>query len=125
MFLFIDASREFEKRSGFNVLRENDIDHIIQVFRARKTTDLYSYLSEKNDIEKNDYNLNIPRYVDTYAPEELPDISALINDYIKTEKEIRDHKKSFSNLLDQLVGTNEGSVKELKRFREGFKCTLK
>lgn len=123
--LFIDASREFEKRSGFNVLRENDIDHIIQVFRARKTTDLYSYLSEKNDIEKNDYNLNIPRYVDTYVPEELPDISTLVNDYIKTEEEIREHKKSFSNLLDSLVGTNEEAEEELKKIREGFKCTLR
>lgn len=123
--LFIDASREFEKRSGFNALRENDIDHIIEVFKARKTTNSYSCLSDKEDIENNDFNLNIPRYVDTYVPEELPDISTLINDYIKTEKEIREQKESFSALLDQLVGTNEEAQEELKKFREGFRCTLR
>ena len=123
--LFIDASREFEKRSNSNVLRENDIEHITEVFLARKTANSYSCLSDKKDIENNDFNLNIPRYVDTYVPEELPDISTLINDYIKTEEEIRTQNKSFSVLLDQLVGTNEEAQEELKKFREGFRCTLR
>ncbi len=95
--LFIDASNHFKKVKAQNYLRDKDIDKIITTFQTRVTTDKYSYLATLKEIKENDYNLNIPRYVDTFEEEEpinLDDISAqlrvLDNDMIDTDKTIAD-----------------------------------
>lgn len=72
--LFIDASQHFEKVKTQNVLREEDIEQIITTYRERSTQDKYSYLAPLSEIKENDYNLNIPRYVDTFEEEEQIDL---------------------------------------------------
>ena len=73
--LFIDASQHFEKVKTQNQLRAKDIDLIIDTYRERNTIDKYSYKAPLSEVEENDYNLNIPRYVDTFEEEEPIDLN--------------------------------------------------
>lgn len=75
--LFIDASQHFEKVKTQNVLREEDIDKIIQTYRGRREEAKFSHRATLQEIADNDYNLNIPRYVDTFEAEERIDINAV------------------------------------------------
>src|SRR5699024_4644373 len=69
--LFIDASGEehYEKGKNQNLLREQDIERIVETYEKRETIDKYSYVATLDEIKENDYNLNIPRYVDTFEEE--------------------------------------------------------
>jgi len=75
--LFIDASAHFEKVKNQNVLRTEDINKIIDTYRNRKQEDKYSYVASLEEVAENDYNLNIPRYVDTFEEEEAIDLDAV------------------------------------------------
>ncbi|HQQ33686.1 MAG TPA: type I restriction-modification system subunit M, partial [Methylophilus sp.] len=72
--LFIDASREFKSGKNQNQLGEADIQKIIATYKARANVDKYAYLATLDEIKENDYNLNIPRYVDTFEEEEEIDL---------------------------------------------------
>jgi len=94
--LFIDASQHFDKVKTQNVLLPEHIDKIITTYRERKTEDKYSYVATMSEIEENDYNLNIPRYVDTFEEEEPVDLKTvsqslkkLDEEVIKTDNEIK------------------------------------
>jgi len=78
--LFIDASKHFEKGKNQNRLRPSDIDKIIDTFRERKEVEKYSHVALLSEIVKNDYNLNIPRYVETFEEEEEVDIDAIVDE---------------------------------------------
>ena len=73
--LFIDASRDFEKSGNQNALRDRDVERIVNTYRERKSEDRYSYVATLDEIRENDYNLNIPRYVDTFEEEEQVDLA--------------------------------------------------
>jgi type I restriction enzyme M protein len=75
--LFIDASREFEQGTTQNRLRTQDIERILATYQRREFVDKYAYLATQAEIAENDYNLNIPRYVDTFEPEPPVDIAAV------------------------------------------------
>ena len=75
--LFVDASEQFEKVGKDNVLRPEHIEKIVGTYAARKTVDKLAYLSSLSEIAENDYNLNIPRYVDTFEPEPEVDLVAV------------------------------------------------
>ena len=76
--LFIDASKEFEKIKTQNKLRPEHIQKIIETYRTRAEIEKYSHCATLKEIEENDYNLNIPRYVDTFEEEEEIDIKAVM-----------------------------------------------
>ncbi|TCD01787.1 type I restriction-modification system subunit M [Pedobacter psychroterrae] len=76
--LFIDASKGFEKVKTQNILRDEHIDQIIETYGNRTVTEKYSYNATLQEIAENDYNLNIPRYVDTFEEEEEIDIQAVM-----------------------------------------------
>ncbi|MBB4804791.1 type I restriction enzyme M protein [Chryseobacterium defluvii] len=78
--LFIDASKEFEKVKNQNMLRDEHIDKIIETYRNRTTIEKYSHLATLKEVEENDYNLNIPRYVDTFEAEEEIDIQSVMQE---------------------------------------------
>jgi type I restriction enzyme M protein len=82
--LFIDASQHFEKVKTQNVLRPEDITKIITTYKAYANgalseveVDKYSHVAPLNEIAENDYNLNIPRYVDTFEEEEAVNLKAV------------------------------------------------
>ena len=87
--LFIDASNEFEKVKTQNILRQEHIDKIIDAYRNRKIIQEYSNRATLKNIEDNEYNLNIPRYVDTFAKEETIDINYIASQIRLLENETK------------------------------------
>ncbi|MGL5296246.1 MAG: type I restriction-modification system subunit M [Culicoidibacterales bacterium] len=75
--LFIDASNEFEKGKNQNNLTDNHVEKIITTYAKRTTIEKYSYVASVAEVVENDYNLNIPRYVDTFEEESPIDLSAV------------------------------------------------
>jgi len=102
--LFIDASGDgnFEKGKNQNILRDSDIKRITETYFRRETVDKYSYLATKEEIAENNYNLNIPRYVDTFEEEEPVDIDSVKADIEQTEKEIAEVQAKMNEYLKEL-----------------------
>ncbi len=86
--LFIDASRDFEPGKKQNRLRDEDVAKIIDTYRTRAVRDRYSYKATFEEIEANGFNLNIPRYVDTFEPEPEVDLQAVQNEIRDLEKQL-------------------------------------
>ena len=93
--LFIDASKKFEKGKKQNTMTDEHIDEIIDLYMNRETVDKESYLAGFEDIENNDFNLNIPRYVDNFEKEEEVDLNALLADMRKTDEELEKTQQVF------------------------------
>ncbi|MBN2783082.1 MAG: type I restriction-modification system subunit M [Campylobacterales bacterium] len=100
--LFIDASAHFEKAKNQNFLRDEDIDKIITTYRERKVEKRYSHLASMQEIKENDYNLNIPRYVDTFEEEEVIDIDAVSKELKALESEMKTTDESIKSFCDEL-----------------------
>lgn len=75
--IFIDASSEFEKGKNQNILTDENVEKIVETYKSRETIDKYSYAALLSEIEENDFNLNIPRYVDTFEEEESVDLEVV------------------------------------------------
>ncbi len=100
--LFIDASREFDKDKNQNTINETHIQKILDTYQTRKDIDKYAHVATLEEIQENDYNLNIPRYVDTFEEEERVDIEATKQEIIKIEKELSFVKVKMSGYLKEL-----------------------
>ncbi len=100
--LFIDASQHFEKVKTQNVLRESDIDKIIETYRNRTEEDKYSKKVSLKLIASNEYNLNIPRYVDTFEAEESIDINAVAKKLKALDKEINNADEAIGVFCKEL-----------------------
>ncbi|MBI1931569.1 MAG: type I restriction-modification system subunit M [Ignavibacteriales bacterium] len=100
--LFIDASGNYEKGKNQNALTEEHIDKIVTTYRERKAEEKYSYLATLDEIKENDYNLNIPRYVDTFEEEELIDIDSVAKELKELDKEIEKTDKTIADFCKQL-----------------------
>lgn len=112
--LFIDASNDFEKGKNSNFLRDSDVDRIVNSYTDRKTVAKYSYLATLKEIAENDYNLNIPRYVDSSVQEDVVDLylirDALQKNY-EEEKEIVEKIESLRGSLKELLPTSKFAKK--------------
>ncbi|HMY91475.1 MAG TPA: N-6 DNA methylase, partial [Nitrosomonas sp.] len=75
--LFIDASQAFDKVKTQNLLRSQHIEKIVEAYLARSDQDKFSHVASLETIKANDYNLNIPRYVDTFEAEAEIDLNAI------------------------------------------------
>ncbi len=100
--LFIDASREFEDGTNQNRLRPQDIEKIVKAFKDYKTIEKYVYRATFDEIKENDFNLNIPRYVDTFEEEEEIDIKAVQKEITELETELVETRKEMNKYLKEL-----------------------
>jgi type I restriction enzyme M protein len=100
--LFIDASEHYEKVKTQNILTQENIDKIISTFRERKTEDKYSYLASISEVEENNYNLNIPRYVDTFEEEELINIETVANEIQDLNTQLQENEESIASFCQEL-----------------------
>ncbi len=102
--LFIDASgkEHFEKAKNQNHLRPQDIEKIVNTFKDRKVEDKYSYLATLEEIKENNYNLNIPRYVDTFEEEVTIDIDSVALELQSLDNEILENDKTIASFCDEL-----------------------
>lgn len=100
--LFIDASEEFEKGTKQNKLRDQDIEKIVTVFQDFEEKEKFSYVADTEEIKENDYNLNIPRYVDTFEPEPEVNISEVQEEIKSLEKELDNVQNKMNQYLQEL-----------------------
>ena len=100
--LFNDASKEFEKVKTQNKLRAEHIEKIVNTYRERKEIDKYSHLATLDEIRENDFNLNIPRYVDTFEEEEPIDIKAVMAEIKELEAKRAELDKEIKVYLKEL-----------------------
>lgn len=100
--LFIDASNEFEKIKTQNILRETDIEKIIKTYSERKDIEKYAHVATMKEIAENDYNLNIPRYVDTFEEEEIIDLTEIVRELKNLEAEIKATDEEIKKYCDRL-----------------------
>lgn len=100
--VFIDASNEFDKGKNQNVLRDEDIEKIFEAYKNRKEVEKYCHIATFDEVKDNDFNLNIPRYIDTFEVEEKIDLDILIKDISNLENEMVKVKKQLKNHLDEL-----------------------
>ena len=100
--LFIDASKEFEKVKTQNKLREDHIRKIIETYRNRAEIEKYSHCASLQEIKDNGYNLNIPRYVDTFEEEEEIDIKAVMAEIKSLEAKRADLDAQIDVYLKEL-----------------------
>ncbi|ANK62983.1 type I restriction-modification system subunit M [Loigolactobacillus backii] len=116
--LFIDASNNFEKGKNQNILRDEDIDKIINAYSERKDIDKYAHVATIDEITENEFNLNIPRYVDTFEEEKPINLAKVADDLVSVDKEIADLQKQVMTQVNDLVGTDEESQAMLDHFKE-------
>ena len=100
--LFIDASREFQEGTNQNRLRTADIEKIVQTFRHRASIDKYAALATYEQIAANDYNLNIPRYVETFEAEAEIDVAAVQVQIDALEVELDSVQQQLRQFLREL-----------------------
>jgi type I restriction enzyme M protein len=100
--LFINASSEYADVKTQNNLRSQDIQKIVDTYTNRESVDKYAYLATLEEIQENDYNLNIPRYVDTFEEEEEIDIRGVQGEIDRLENELADSKSKMQGFLQEL-----------------------
>lgn len=111
--LFIDASKGFEKGKNQNILRDEDIDKIIETYKARKDVERYAHVASFDEIQENDFNLNIPRYVDTFVPEPPVDLKKVAADLHETNIEIEKTQKELVGMLKDLTSDDDDIMEGL------------
>lgn len=99
--LFIDASSDFIKEKNQNKLTQENIEKVVSTYKERKTIEKYAHLASFEEIKENDFNLNIPRYVDTFEEEEPIDMAAIG----KEIKDIRQEKQALETSLFEAISS--------------------
>ena len=121
--LFIDASKEYRKEKAQNFMDAEHIDRIMAAYDERKDVDKFAHLATFEEIKENDYNLNIPRYVDTSEPEPEVDLKAVCANIKAIDLDIKQatHKllDMSNNLTCQDKETEEALADFIKVLREG------
>lgn len=123
--MFIDASKEFEKGKNQNQLRESDIEKILDTYEKREDVDKYAHLATFDEIKDNDFNLNIPRYVDTFEPEPEVDFTQVSNDLHDIDQQINDNQKELVDMLKQLTSKDEKVMDGLNNIINDLEGELK
>lgn len=100
--LFIDASKEFEKGKNQNRLTDENIKKIFDTYKTRKEIKKYSHRASLNEIKQNEYNLNIPRYIDTFEEEEPIDIDSVSKELEKLYKDEVALQSKIAKFCDEL-----------------------
>ena len=114
--LFVDASNLFVKEKKQNVMQEEHINRVLELYRNRESVEKQAYLASYEDIEANDFNLNIPRYVDTTEEEPEIDLSALIADIKDTDQEIKNSTNTMINMLQELTFSDDETERNVTEF---------
>ncbi len=100
---FLDASELFEKHPKQNVMLPEHVQEVISICRLRQNVERKSHLASWEELQEHDGNLNIPRYVDTFVPEPLPDMHEVLTSLIQNAEEIRKAKQELNESIQQLA----------------------
>jgi type I restriction enzyme M protein len=99
---FIDASREYAEGKNQNKLREEDLEKIVATWRARADVPKYAHLATPEELKENEYNLNIPLYVDTFEEEAPIDLDAVKAEIARIESELATTRAKLATALNDL-----------------------
>ena len=110
---FVDAKDEFTKGKAQNSLDVEHIKKITSVVALRMSTERFSYKASWEELVENGFNLNIPRYVDTFIPEEAQPLGKILRELIEIDKEIAETEREFARLFGQLVATDSTEQEDL------------
>ena len=116
--LFIDSSKECTKNGRFNYLNEEQLEKIKYVYQSRFKIEKFSEIVAIEDIKANDYNLNIPRYVDTYETEDVPDLIEVLKELNQLDEEIKKSEIKMFSFFDDLVGIDEKEQQKIEQAKE-------
>lgn len=97
--LFIDASKDFKKNGKQNLMTSEQIERIVETYRNRRTVNKFASLVNLRQIIENDYNLNIPRYVDKYEPEPLPPIGETVKELVNIDLQIQKQEREIAEMI--------------------------
>lgn len=111
--LFIDASNQFVKGKNQNKLSQDNIDRIIELYVNRKDAEKEAHLASYEEIKANDYNLNIPRYVDTFEQEEEIKLSDISAELLEQDKEIKAVHNELLSQFAQLTSDDDEIQSEI------------
>lgn len=100
--LFIDGSQLFEKNKNQNILREEHIKKIVETYENREEIEKFSHKASMEEIKENDYNLNIPRYVDTFEEEEPVNLDEVVEELVKIEAESKKLDEEIKKYCEEL-----------------------
>ncbi|MFH0223923.1 type I restriction-modification system subunit M [Vibrio furnissii] len=100
--LFIDASNHFEKGKAQNFMRDADVERIVEAYRKRESVEKFAHVAKLTEIAENDYNLNIPRYVDTFEEEELVNLDTIATEIGEIEIKISSVDADIADFCAQL-----------------------
>lgn len=119
--LFIDASNGFEKQKNSNKLRPEDIDRIVETYLKHEDVDKYAHVASFEEIKENDFNLNIPRYVDTFEEEDPIDLVQVSDNLAKVEADIATTQAELLSMIDELAVTEDSKdiIEATKRLLVG------
>lgn len=101
--LFIDASKDFIKNKNQNKLEHEHIDKVVEAYNNRQSIDKYAYLASFKELEENDFNLNIPRYVDTFEEEPPVDMKTIGEEMKTLKKEEKQVTKNLIKMINDLT----------------------
>ncbi len=116
--LFIDASADYASVKNQNILRDKDIEKIVKTYKARKSIAGYSYLASMQELKDNDYNLNIPRYVDNFKQKSEIDIEKTQKEIEELETKLTKVRKKIKSYLKEMSFDKNISQDGLELFRE-------
>ena len=105
--LFIVASKDFLKGKNQNKLSIENIDKVVETYKNREDVEKYAYVASFDEIKENDFNLNIPRYVDTFEEQEEVDIVELGKELVALNQQIKEAENDFLAMLDELAVTDD------------------
>lgn len=118
--LFIDAQKDFIKDKSKNIMTSEQVLKVIETYNNRSDISKYSRKVSISEIEENDYNLNIPRYIDSFEPEDIPDAVQLAKELNEINRESRTLGLEIAEMLKQLVCTDPDAQKEHDEFVKEF-----
>lgn len=118
--LFIDASKEFTKQAKHNVIEERHITKIVGTYQARRDVEKFAHVTTLEELKENEFNLNIPRYVDTWEPEPIDSLETIMEEMMETDRMIAESQQSLAVMMLELVGTTPQADREIKQFAEFF-----
>ncbi|MGX7013714.1 type I restriction-modification system subunit M [Vagococcus silagei] len=119
--LFIDASQDFTKSKNQNKLEKQHIDKIVETYLERESIEKYAHVADFEEIIENDYNLNIPRYVDTFEEEEPISLVDVAKELSQVQKEIKEANTKLAEMFEDLTATDPDVQVELNQFLEILK----
>ena len=105
--LFIDASKDFLKGKNQNKLTLENIDKVVETYKNREDIEKYAHVASFEEIKENDFNLNIPRYVDTFEEKEEVNIIELGKELVALNQQIKEAENDFLAMLDELAVTDD------------------